>query len=106
MSSRISRRLSSQFTSSLESVPDAAHGDDALGMRGIGFDFLAQPANVDVDSACVAVEIVAPEAGEQEITREDRALVTHQFGKQAELLWAEHQLVGAQEGPAADQVEG
>src|SRR5688500_9297597 len=56
-----------------EAVPDAAHGEQVLGVLGVLLDLLAQVADVDVDRPRVAEGRVAPDPGQQHLAREDPA---------------------------------
>src|SRR5437763_14819819 len=54
-----------------EPVPHAADREDQLGLLGVGFDLLAEVADVDVDRARVAVVRAAPYALQQHLPGED-----------------------------------
>src|SRR5262245_13439138 len=51
----------------LEAVADATNRLDIDRVAGVGFNLLAQPADVNVDRAAVAGKIVAPDPLEQHI---------------------------------------
>ncbi len=52
-----------------ELIANAAHGENVFGLRRNRFEFFAQPADVNVESAFVAVEVFAPDALEQGFAR-------------------------------------
>lgn len=51
-----------ESTSHFELIADAAHRQNVLRLRGQRFEFFAQPADMNVQRAFVAVEIFAPDA--------------------------------------------
>src|SRR5215217_8078745 len=68
-----SDRIRTRLLLVAEAVADAAHGEDVLGLLGVGLELLAQVADVDVDRARVAVGGVAPEPREEHVAREHAA---------------------------------
>src|SRR5579863_5645650 len=59
----------------LEAVSGAAHGFEVAWVLGVGFNFFANAADVDVDRARSNVSSVAPDGVEQMISAEDASFV-------------------------------
>ena len=57
---RVPLRLRSDF-SPAEAVADATDGLDQLGGAGVFLDFFAEPAYMDINSACIANVVVTPD---------------------------------------------
>src|SRR6266404_3163461 len=68
----------------VERVPGAAHGTDEVGHAG-EIDRLAQAADVDVDGACLDIDVMTPYLVEQLLARKDAAGMLHEEAQQAEL---------------------
>jgi len=52
-----------------------------LWVGGIIFELFTQPADMYVDGAAVAVEIIAPHPREDQVTGEDSPLIAHQLNQ-------------------------
>src|SRR5712691_10173657 len=84
-----------QPISAFKTIADAAHGGNPLRIGRVVLDLLAQPADVNVNRAFVAEIFVAPDFGEDQIAREDSALVAHQFGEEVKFLVAQVEFLAA-----------
>ena len=69
-----------------ETVAYSADGLDEVGVCGVFFEFLAQPAYVYVDCSCVTNVVVAPYVLEQLVACQDSATVAHEVGQQVKLF--------------------
>ena len=69
-----------------ELVPHTARGEDVARQRGLFFDLLPQPADVDIDRPAAAVEVVSPDALEQLAPREHLVRIAREEAEQVELL--------------------
>src|ERR1700737_1015335 len=87
----------------VERVPSAAHGADEVGRAG-EIDRLAQAADVDVDGACLDIDVMAPHLVEQLLAREDAAGMLHEEAQQAELGGAEMNRAGSAGHAMGDEV--
>ena len=76
---------------SVEAVANAAHGEDAAGVAGVCLDFFAQPADMNVYRAAVAIVGPAPDALQNKVAGEGNALVTGQKQNEIKLLRLEAQ---------------
>src|SRR5205823_6204693 len=77
----------------LVAVPDAADGDDALGMTRVVLDLRPQPLHVHVERLRVAVVVRPPHAIDQHVTREHASGIGEEQLEQLELLqWECHSL--------------
>ena len=70
----------------LEPVSQAVHGDDVTRIVRIGFELLAQPADVDVHGSRFGRGLIAPHRVEQLVTRQHHAGMADQVHEQLELL--------------------
>ena len=68
-----------------EFISHPAYGQDALGMVGISFEFLSQPANVDVYHLRLSNEFSTPNPGEEIFRRNDCFRLGGQRQQQAKL---------------------
>src|ERR1700686_2409316 len=68
----------------LETVAGAAHGLEIARVLGVGLDFLADAADVDVDRARSDVGGVAPDGVKKVIAAEHASLVAREIIEQAE----------------------
>src|SRR5690606_25329300 len=76
----------SAFDLPFKSVADAADSDNALRVGGIFFDFLTQPANVNIHGATTPTVIPAPNSLQDKVAAEHNAPVLSQEEQQIVLL--------------------
>ena len=69
----------------LEAVAGAAHSLQVARILGVGLDFFANAAHVDIDGARGHIGSIAPDRVEKMVTAEDASLVAREIVEQAEL---------------------
>src|ERR1700730_5417065 len=100
-----SRKFSTNLAESfVECIARAAHGADGILFRLLR-QCLAQPADMNVDSALVDFRRQSPNGVEQLRARKDPARFPHQMVEQAELGWPHMQLTAGAAGPPVLPVE-
>src|SRR5579863_2193188 len=77
----------------VEAVAKAADGANEEGVGGIGFDFVAQAEDVDVDGAVGDGAVLAPYGVEELLAAEDDAGAAHQVFEEAELGGGEEEFL-------------
>ena len=90
----------------LPALDHIADAPDGLDHGGVVTQLLADVADMYVDGAGFAIELIAPDAVQQEVAREHLAAAEHQQLQQLELLQSQRQLLAIAECFIIADVDG
>src|SRR4029453_4856891 len=98
---KVAQAISTQRLRSVEAIADTSHRLDHIGPK-----LRAEPPVAHVHHVAAGIERVAPDIGEQTLTRADISVPSHQMFEEKELALAEDHRAASGVGPPPGEIEG